>query len=237
VKCYSLIAFILVSFSAFADSYLVMPTNKVTAEVGVGDIVEVEVINQDNEKLNIKSNRLGNVFYILENIEENKFRVVVSPKTSADKKITDDLDKFEYRGFKFSKDLNNLTNDYIVKDINIEIETNQKSWAWILLIIILLAIIIHFAPSFIKKYKDKIEVRRKKRFLINKIVKIKTRNDIEEVYRYKNELKTLFNISNETYKEIVNEINKIQYKKTWSDTDKSLANKVIKKLKGEVNGI
>lgn len=236
VRCFKFLFLIFISLQVYADTYLVMPTNAVTAEVGVGDILEVEVINQDGSKVNLKDNRLGKIFYILENIEENTYRVVVSPKKSADKDNVE-KDSFEYRGFKFNQDLKNFTNEYVTKEIELDLEKTGVSYIRYIIFSLIMIVFIWFGPELYKKYHHKKKVNQRKKYLIKKINTIKTRNDIEEIYKYKKEWRDLFDISSDSYNQIVQILNTIQYKKSWDDEDRTIANKAIKKLRGLIGGI
>lgn len=236
MRCFKFLFLIFISFQIYADTYLVMPTNAVTAEVGVGDILEVEVINQDGNEVSLKENRLGKIFYILEKIEKNSYRVVVSPNKSADKDKVE-MNIFEYRGFKFNQDLENFTNEYVTKEIDIDLENVTINYTYYIVLILVITIIVWYGPRLYRKYNEKKKIKQRKKFLIKKINNIKTRNDIEEIYKYKKEWKDLFEISGETYKQIIQKINTIQYKKSWNDEDRNIANKAIKKLKGLISGI
>ena len=236
MRCFKFLFLIFISFQIYADTYLVMPTNAVTAEVGVGDILEVEVINQDGNEVSLKENRLGKIFYILEKIEKNSYRVVVSPNKSADKDKVE-MNIFEYRGFKFNQDLENFTNEYVTKEIDIDLENVTINYTYDIVLILVITIIVWYGPRLYRKYNEKKKIKQRKKFLIKKINNIKTRNDIEEIYKYKKEWKDLFEISGETYKQIIQKINTIQYKKSWNDEDRNIANKAIKKLKGLISGI
>lgn len=226
----------LVSIQVFADTYLVMPTNNVKAEVGVGDILEVEVFNQGDSEFNLKENRLGNIFYILENIEENKYRVVVSPKKNADNE-KDEKNIFEYRGFKFNKDLKNFTNEYVTKEVELDFERSGVYYIKYIIIALIMIFFIWFGPRLYEKYNNQKKINQRKKYLMKKINNSKTRNDIEEIYRYKQEWKDLFEISSDSYNHIIQNINIIQYKKSWNDEDRIIANKAIKKLRGLISGI
>ena len=236
MRCFKFLFLLFISFQIYADTYLVMPTNAVTAEVGVGDILEVDVINQDGNEVSLKENRFGKIFYVLEKIEKNSYRVVVSPKKSADK---DKVEKniFEYRGFKFNQDLENFTNEYVTKEIDIDLENVTINYTDYIILILVITIIVWYGPRLYRKYNEKKKINQRKKFLINKINTIKTRNDIEEIYKYKKEWKDLFEINGETYNQIIQKINTIQYKKSWNDEDRNIANKAIKKLKGLISGI
>jgi hypothetical protein len=241
VKCFSLLIFIFWSSVTLADSYLVMPKNKVSEEIQLGDILEIEVINQDNNTTELTSKRVGPAFYILETLDNKTYRVVVSPERKKTPTNTTDkveVDKFEYRGFKFSKDLANLTNEYVFKKIDLELTKESKTKIYLTIIFILALIALYvWGPRLYNAYKKKRKIEARKKFLKSKIQAIKSRKDIEEIYKHKNEINELFNLENKVYKEFVNDMNQIQYKKSWSEEDKIIASKAVKNLREVANGI
>jgi len=238
VKCFSLLVFIITLIgNSFADTYLVMPEDAVEKEISLGDIINVTIVNQDSSERTPKGKRIGPVFYILEGVGERKYRVVVSPKKKIAKKNNNEVkkeqeDEFVYRGFKFSKDLSSYASEFVVKDVKYETKTKKNNQMIIIFIaLFLFPALIKLAISLIRKAKTKKRLLIKRNKLVNKIKMAKTRSDIEELYKFKNEIKEILNADEKKINEFVTQLNLVQFKKNWEEDDLKVVNNAISILR------
>ena len=238
MKCFKFIfVLLLVSFSTFADDYVVMPSQAVEESLKLGDILYVEVINKSGNKV-FDGKRIGNLLYVLDKTDKNTFRVIVSPENTKNKKIEPNADTFELSGFKFEKGLDNYTQNFELdlKQYELE-EASYKRYLIYLLIIFLSPFALKYFLIFLRKYEKKQKQRLKRKRLKTMILKAKTREELERVYQYKREIKEYLKIEEDNLEDFLREMNNIQYKKRWSEEDIGSISKVVSKFKKDVSGI
>lgn len=236
MKCFKIfIAIFFVSFCAMADNYLVIPHDKTKATLKLGDIVYVEIINQDGQK-KFQGEKVGGILHVLGNTNEDVYRTIVAPENPKNKKQT--TDKFELRGFEFGKGVDNMTQNFETADIDYVVEASAKQKYYLILILLfLLPFLIKGFFQLAKKLEEKKKIKIKKAKLRKLILSAKTREELEKVYYYKKEIEEYLKIEESIFNLFKDDMNNIQYKKRWDEDDITRISKTVGEFKKDVSGV
>lgn len=237
MKCYKLLFILLLSYSSFADTYLVIPHDKGEAQIKLGDILYVEIINQDGDRP-FSGEKVAGVFHVLDKIEKNTFRVIVSPQNPQNRKKNKNLDKFEMRGFNFEKGSNNITQEFLTSDIDYDLsQESLRKYIYIIIILFLLPFLFKLLIKYTRSLEEKKKLAIKRKRLKSLILKAKTREELENVYLYKKEIDKLLKVNKETLTQFTQDMNSIQYKQRWTEDDINKISKIVGEFKKDVSGI
>ena len=206
-------------------------------EIVNGEIYTVKIISEKTqEELKAFKNKMINeVMYVMEvHIldEERHFKIFVTdPPKKKKKEILFDMSSFKY------SPINKGQNPEFLKidtpySLGLEKQTQEIFIGTI--ITILAAIVLWFIRRYllIKKKlrkKRKAKVRRAEE-LIELLGNPKTREDFEMIYIERKEITRVLDFNRAPFLKFLNEINKFQYKKTWSEDDLRKVNESFKKL-------
>ncbi len=226
MKCFSV--FFLITSVALAE-IVVRPLGQ--AKITTGDIVEVFIEAETIPDLSGET--IGNIFYVLEQREQN-LKVLVAPVQRDNSKSTNDSNEFKLVGFEFDHKQVNPPKNFIIEDKEYDLTNEVENWKLVLFAIISLVLGI-FGFKFILK---KTEERRRRRELriraenaLSETQGIKTRTEIEDFYRNRNEFAKLLDWGQKEYSSFVYTLNTHQYKQSWSEADESEVNQKFLLLK------
>lgn len=226
MKCFSILFFI--SSVAFTQ-IIVRPHGQ--SEIATGDIVEVVV---EAESIpNLEGERIGNILYVLEQREKN-LKVLVAPGQNESSNSLNDSNKFKLVGFEYDHKKVTPPKDFIIEDKEYDLSREVENWKLVLFGIIFLMLAVFGFKIILKKTKDRKkrrELRDKAENALSETQSIKTRSEIENFYRNRNELAKLLDWGKKEYSSFVYTLNTHQYKESWSDVEENEVNQKFLLLK------
>jgi hypothetical protein len=213
----------------------VVPIRK--KEIVNGEIYTVKIISEktQEELKTFKNKMINEVMYVMEvHIldEERHFKVFITdPPKKKKKEIL-----FDMSSFKYSPTNKGQSPEYLKIDTPYSLDLEEGTQKIIIasLFTLISLIILWFLRKYIlvKKNlrKKKKEELRQAKELIKLLENPKTREDFEMIYLERKEITRLLDFNRPQFLKLLNEINKFQYKKLWSDEDLVKVIESFKKL-------
>jgi hypothetical protein len=245
VKCYKSIFLLALCISLNCYANFLTPYQVSDIKAG-----ELYWVNIESDKTNIELEKLVNkrihdVIYVDEyRIEESQkqFHVIV---LDAPKKPSE-IDKYEFilKGFTYKGLKGPQDPSFIVMDKEHEINKSSKKSIVTNVIIIFCSMLAMFLVLFIisryrKNSKIKLEFKQKAKLMQDRLNNISNRNDLEDIYRLRNEIKKYIDLDEEEFDKVCEQINLIQFRKDWdSGIQESYTSKLSRiEVMGPKNGI
>jgi hypothetical protein len=238
----SLLLAVTISLS-HATTMTITPLGKKT--VTNGDILNIQISSEqqfDWGRLELKN--IGDIFYILEitkitdAIAEAKVLVVPpqNPKYDGTIEINEQKHKVNVVGFETKWADQKPLQEYLTVMTQHQL---SKSYIFATLIGILLLLIgAYFFKSRLKRYLIKRrklqQIRAEQNDLMNTINTAKTREQLENVYLLKSNIKKLYSVNNGSFNRFVKQMNAIQYRPEWTDEELSLAKQSLINMKNDL---
>lgn len=218
VRCYRYILLILImSFAAFGEEYELVSLEK--GEKSTGDIVEFSIDNISLSKVrSLKNTRVNKLLYILDSYEKNDTIIIeaIISELKQNEKLDESEDTYKIVGLNYKYSDIKLGQDFAIVDNKISLAKSKLLYVIFCLLLILIIFIV--VRCYLKKKKNKEDqLKRKKRLNIN--VMQLNRNHFEFIYRERNELFDLYEVDKKYFKKFEEELNKIQYKKEWTEEE------------------
>ena len=255
MKCFSLL-FLIFSYAAFAQE---IDLSKVKSKPNLflspatttvylnGDLVTINLDTNlsDSELKKYEGKRIAGKFFIVKftsGLKKQFQAFVLNPSKQKTPRKKGEIAILS-EDFKFQFDQSRIAKDFIVLHKNYE-KPEEVDWTMRVIATLLFLIFSLLSFQFILKpisvsLKKKKRRKEKARFYIEKLESVNSREDFEYIYRVRNEIERFLEFDGDAFNKFYEELNKIQYKKDWSNEDQTKLEKIFKR-KGEVrfkNGI
>lgn len=254
MKCFSLLI-LLFSFHILAqdvkpeeikveDNLFILPTTKEPLFNGDLTVVDIKTNLSEDQLVSYEGKRIGGKFYVVNVISglKKQFEVFVlnptkpMPQNKKSKKKKRDIVTVS-EDFNIQFDKNRVSQNFIMLERKYTKPTPTNWWKIGFLILLSLFFLDLFIRFIFKPMRKNIRRRKKWKekanFYIEKLETVKTREDFEYIYRVRSDINKLLEFDNQAFKKFYDELNRIQYKRDWTDEDQARLEKIFKK-KGEV---
>lgn len=232
VKCFSRIFYILLILSTSAYANSLRPYGH-DGSITNGDIINVliESDKADEELAKLQGKRVTSLFYVLKFKKINEDRVFEIIVTNPPKEEKPEDNKFLATGFKYNFDESNVVGDFILFDEAYKLKKNP--YYEIIKILMIIFVLFLFVVLF-KFIRRKIELNTKKKNkrieILNTLQGAHSRSGFEEVLKNSDLIKSHFETTIDLLEEYKEELNKIQYKKQWTESEIATVLSLVKKL-------
>jgi hypothetical protein len=216
-------------------------------KVSRGEIVKfnIETTLEVNELLKYQNSRVDELLYILSIKETDKG--IVAEAIIAEKGVKEKFEKPNDQFFIYNLDFvptkKNSIKELIVLYTDKKSSTNILISILIALSFLVLIFLIYYIKNRKQNIRKKLELKKWKENQDHFIIKLKdakSRKDIEDIYMETNKLNEFFELGKNELDQFINIMNKIQYKKSWTENELEEALKVYKSFHSSIevkNGI
>ncbi len=218
------IGILLLLSGSFAYAQVLVPLDNSVAKSGEIIIAKIEADYSTEELKQMVNQKITPVFYSMEYFEENNtFKVFV---TKIPKK--EEIEKqypFTMNGFQYVPTKERAKNFITLNSDEYELDMKKKKWPYVVVAILFLGFVL-YVVSFIKK-KNRIKKIQKEQIakLKRKLVNVKSREGLENIYKNRSDIKKYFTITpEENLDKVLEMIDSFQYSPM---ADESLIQKVV----------
>lgn len=239
MKIYILFITFFVTLTSFADEIGLLSTSQ--KEVTNGELVKLKIIDTRSKSYysKYKNKRIGPLIYVLDIIEKQDelyFDAIVSEAGSKEKKLEID-DKFILKGLNYYPTKKNQIKDFITLNIPILIKKKKSLWIFVTLTLILFAFGFWWYSNRNRRKKAK-RIKKIKKEKIEKILalieKAKTSDHFAQIYLQRTDILEFFELDTKKFKEVIDQINSVQYKKEWPEEELNQLIKMMNSIRKNV---
>lgn len=231
--------FIFKTLSCLADDVGLLSTTQ--KEVTDGDLVTLRIIDTRSVDYysRYKNKRIGDLVYVLDLKEKDGelyFDTIVSKAGPKEKRL-ELSDKFILKGLNYYPSKRNQLKDFITLNIPIKIHEKIKVWAYVLLVIIIIAIgLWWYSKSGIRKREKKLKkmIQEKNEQLLDLVTKANSQADLSTIYVHRKEIEANLELDVPKFKKIMNDLDAIQYQKEWPKEEYNKIQKSLRSIKEEI---
>ena len=238
-KVILLIFFLFINLIAYADDVGVLSTTQ--ESVTQGDLVKLKVI--DSRGLDYysqyKNKRIGSLLYVIDVIEKDNdvyFDSIVS-EMGPKEKLPKLGDNFILKGLNYYPSKRQQLMDFITLDIPIDIKKSLPLWIYFLftLIVVVIGLWWYSNRDLRKKAKLQKQLKEKRIAKLQKIIQTaESEDDYANVYLLRDEITDYFELDLDDFKNLIDEINAIQYQPSWPKEEFSNIKKRFNKIKNDL---
>lgn len=238
-KVILLIFFLFINLIAYADDVGVLSTTQ--ESVTQGDLVELKVIDSRglDYYLQYKNKRIGSLLYVIDVIEKDDevyFDAIVSEMGPKEKPSKLD-DNFILKGLNYYPSKRQQLMDFITLDIPIDIQKSLPLWIYFLftLIVVVIGLWWYSKRDLRKKAKLQKQLKEQRIAKLQKVIKTaESEDDYANVYLLRDEITDYFELDLDDFKNLIDEINAIQYQPSWPKEEFSNIKKRFNKIKNDL---
>ena len=238
-KVILLILFLFINLIAYADDVGVLSTTQ--ESVTQGDLVKLKVI--DSRGLDYysqyKNKRIGSLLYVIDVIEKDNdvyFDSIVS-EMGPKEKLPKLGDNFILKGLNYYPSKRQQLMDFITLDIPIDIKKSLPLWIYFLftLIVVVIGLWWYSNRDMRKKAKLQKQLKEKRIAKLQKVIQTaESEDDYANVYLLRDEITDYFELDLDDFKNLIDEINAIQYQPSWPKEEFSNIKKRFNKIKNDL---
>lgn len=222
MKCSSIILFFLFTFSAWATDNFVLPKNNNTFTNGDRATLLIESKLSDAELRKFENTKITDVIYVFKfTIEggDREFEVIFSdpPQKKSDKERP-----FIAKGINYTFDKERTGNDFVLLDSNFSptVESNfLATFVYVFLGVLLLLLIYYILKNSNELRHRRLSKERDAENLMALYKKAKSREDFENIFKKRKDFEEHLDFSVKNWEKLTEQINKLQYRPTWSEED------------------
>ncbi|MCO4754677.1 MAG: hypothetical protein KC478_09340 [Bacteriovoracaceae bacterium] len=219
MKCFSLL--LLFSTLVTAEIFTIRPIDK--TKISTGDVlsVQIEAKQSSSELPELVGERIGGVFYVLEQNGE-KLKVIVANPQSVEGVREKTSNQYRLVGFDYEFKKSQPIQDFIIEDKEYDLDETMGPFWLVVISLITFGIFFIIFKLYRQKVRDR-QLKERKRAdaheLLNKFKKASTREELEELYLTRNEVRELIDFNEKHFLDFLQLLDSHQYKKEWSESE------------------